>query len=286
MNKIIVYIGDSYAVSSITDYEWLVKKNLIDEKIINYFDFIKYCFLYKKNNSLFSIAQKVKKENCWTNRLAKKLNIEHSNLAMMGSSWQSMLNQALYAILNIKNKEIIFMISCTVNERILIDKIAHLLVQDVSLLDYYEDEEIKQKKEADYLLNNYSHQIKNKINLSVNFLFKKEELEILDTLFTKKIFTIYNLQAVIGILNLIKDYQFFFLPTWYETVRDQMEEITKNKNILETFVLSKIPKEQLDFKSPFTLKDFKSNPYTVHPSFDSQELIAEHYYDFLKNKIK
>lgn len=283
MDKILIYLGDSFTVAGMTDYEWLVEQNLIDKDKINYFDFIKYYFLYKKNNSVFSAALDIRKKNSWVHRLSNKLNAEYINMAMLGASWQLIFNQILYSILNIKNKEIIFIIGCTINERILTDKMSHLLSKDLSLTSFYDNIDIDER--AIFLLDGYSYHIKNKINLNVNFLFKEGQMEIIEILFTKKIFNVYNLQAIMNIINVVKDYQFYFLPSWYETVESQFNELTTDKELLKTFIFNKIPQDQLNLKSPFTLKDFKSNPYTMHPSFHSQELISQHYYNFLKNKI-
>lgn len=282
MEKILIYVGDSFTASAITDYEWLVKNNIIDDSKIRLIDFIKNLFLFNKKDSIFKISLKIKNENSWTNRLAKKINLKYYNLSAIGSSWQSTFNQILYAILNNKDKEIIFIIGCIINERILTNKYASFLTEEMKAVFLYD--QIDMNKHGEYLLDVYSFSRKNRINTNADFLYKKEELELLNNLFNKKIFSIYNLQAIINILNLISNYNFFFLPTWYETFKEQLEEICDDKEILETFIYSKIPKEQLSLKSPLMLKEMKINPYSPHPSFDSQELIAEYYFDFLKNK--
>ena len=123
--------------------------------------------------------------------------------------------------------------------------------------------------------------------MNINNFYSEENRFFLKKTFTKKIYNLYALQSILSIINLLNNYQYkyFFLPSWYETVRDQINETCHNKDILNEFIFNKINKDELDLKSPFTLKKFKSNPYSLHPSFYSQELIANYYYDFLKDKI-
>jgi hypothetical protein len=285
MNKILIYLGDSFAKSGITDYEWLVENELIDDQKINFFDFVKSIGLYNKKKSVFKLAQDIVKKNSWTNRLSGLLGINYFNLSMVGASWQSVFNQILYALLEYKNKEIIFILAAPISERVLIDKIETNVIKKIDLYNLYE---IEENFNSSLLLNNHSyHNQKNKINLDTSFLFSEENLKTINSIFTKKIFDLYNIHAIINIINLLKNenIRFFFLPTWYETVKSQIEEIIKDENFLNKFVFSKIEKDQLNFKSPFLLKNFIKNPYSAHPSFHSQELIANYYYDFLRDKI-
>jgi hypothetical protein len=286
MNKILIYLGDSFAKSGITDYEWLVENELIDDQKINFFDFVKSIGLYNnKKKSVFKLAQDIVKKNSWVNRLSSLLQIDYLNLSMFGASWQSVFNQILYALLEYKNKEIIFILAAPISERVLIDKIETNVIKKIDLYHLYE---IEENFNSSLLLNNHSyHNQKNKINLDTSFLFSEENLKTINSIFTKKIFSLYNIHAIINIINLLKNenIKFFFLPTWYETVKSQIEEIIKDENFLNKFVFSKIEKDQLNFKSPFLLKNFIKNPYSAHPSFHSQELIANYYYDFLRDKI-
>jgi hypothetical protein len=286
MNKILIYLGDSFAKSGITDYEWLVENELIDDQKINFFDFVKSIGLYNnKKKSVFKLAQDIVKKNSWTNRLSGLLGINYFNLSMVGASWQSVFNQILYALLEYKNKEIIFILAAPISERVLIDKIETNVIKKIDLYHLYE---IEENFNSSLLLNNHSyHNQKNKINLDTSLLFSEENLKTINSIFTKKIFDLYNIHAIINIINLLKNenIRFFFLPTWYETIKFQIEEIIKDEDFLNKFVFSKIEKDQLNLESPFLLKNFIKNPYSNHPSFHSQELIANYYYDFLRDRI-
>ena len=284
MKEIIIYVGDSFGMAGITDYEWLVINNIIDKDKIGIFDFIKNFYKYKKQNSIFKLSQEIKNQNAWTNRLANKLEIDYLNLSTMGASWQNVYNQILYSLLEIKNKKLIIIISCPINERIMSSLKKN---ETINLPDFNNFYEIEKNNNSEYLLNNFSFHRKNKLNIKLDFLFTENELILLDQMFDKKTFELLNLQAIIGIINLLitNNINFFFLPTWYETVESQINEISKNNEFINKFIISKIPKDQLTLKSPFLLKNFKKNRFSDHPSFESQEIICDFYYDFVKNKL-
>lgn len=279
----IVFCGDSYAVSSLTDYEWLTKENLIDKKNINEFDFLLNLKNYDKNiNSIFKISQIIKKENSWANRLANLLNIEHVNLGMPGSAWQSVYNQILYALHKWhETEELLFLIATPVNERIISS------LKKEYTFDFFNFYDFEKDSIGDLLLNNSSYFRENKIKHTIDFIFDEQEISLLKELFDKKIFKTVNFQTIVSIINTLKIYgvKFFFLPTWYENFKAQIEELNINKNLLNSFIISKIDEEQLFFMSPTHLKDFKDVGFSSHPSFYSQELIAKYYYDFLRDKI-
>jgi hypothetical protein len=284
VKEIIIYVGDSFGMAGITDYEWLVINNIIDKDKIGIFDFIKNFYKYKKQNSIFKLSQEIKNQNAWTNRLANKLEIDYLNLSTMGASWQNVYNQILYSLLEIKNKKLIIIISCPINERIMSSLKKN---ETINLPDFNNFYEIEKNNNSEYLLNNFSFHRKNKLNIKLDFLFTENELILLDQMFDKKTFELLNLQAIIGIINLLitNNINFFFLPTWYETVESQINEISKNNEFINKFIISKIPKDQLTLKSPFLLKNFKKNRFSDHPSFESQEIICDFYYDFVKNKL-
>ena len=292
MEKILVYAGDSFTFSAITDYEWLIKENIVDEKNIPFVNYLNYFFFYKKkdnSNSIYKVLNKKRIENSWVNRLSNILDIKYINLSVPGASWQTLVNQIIYSLSNIQNKEIIFIIGCPINERILLEIKDKKIINNSNFLkenntsnsqDVLGLYDLEENELTDYLLNNHTYW-----NKKFSNYFDENIEKIINTFFTKKVFSHYNLHAIINIVNLIKEYKFFFLPTWYATVIDGFEEIIENKEVLENFILNKIPREQLYLKSPFILKEVKTTKYSFHPSFDSQKIIADYYYDFLKNKI-
>lgn len=286
MKNLFIYLGDSYAKSGLTDYEWLVDNDLIDINKISLFDFIKNFYRYDNKKSIFSLSQEVKKENSWTNRLSKLLNSNFINLGAYGASWQTVFNQILYAILEYDEKNLIFIITPPINERILTYKINNEIYEKSNMLNFYEIE--KENERADFLLNNYSyHYNKNKLNINLDYFMTKENIDMLSSMFNKKIFNLSALQAIINIINLlnIRKYKYFFLPSWYNTVREQITELSEDTLLLNSFIFSFIKNEELEMRSPFLLKEFKTNPFSQHPSFYSQKQIANYYYEYLKNKI-
>jgi len=286
----IIFCGDSYSVAAFTDYEWLIKQNLIDIKNIRGIDFFNNLKNFNnKNNSFFKISEKIKKENSWANRLANLLNIDYLNLGAPGQSWQGIYNQIIYAIYKWhETDDLLFLISCPINERIISsnERIMGSSKKDPNF-DYFNFYDFEKDSVGDFLLNNSCYFRKNKLNFIVDF-FSKEENELLEETFDKKIFKIMNFQSIVSIINTLKNYniKFFFLPAWYETVESQIEELNVNKKLLNSLIISKISKEELSLKSPMLLKNFKDIGFSPHPSFDSQKIIAEYYYDFLKKKIK
>ena len=283
------FLGDSYAKSGCTDYEFLFENNLIDTKKINYFDFLVSINFYEKKDSIFKLSQDIKEKNSWPYRLSNLLKIEYKNLSMMGASWQLIFNQILYSILEYKNKEIIFIITPPINDRILINKHnKHDQTKNFANMDLYNMYEVEKNFNSDFLLNNYSfHYRENKLNTNIDDIFEKEEMENIYLLLNKKVFNIYNIHAIINILNLLinEKINFFFLPAWYENIKTQFEDIIDDKDFLDKFIFSKIKKEELMLDSPFLLKKLKKTPFSPHPSFHSQELLANYYFDFLKNKL-
>jgi hypothetical protein len=286
----LIFLGDSFTWGGNLDLEYALKNNIVPSDT-SYIDPQKTIFKFYSNEVIYKQLNYHRRKLSWTRSLSKHLGYDFYNLALPGSSLQSMQCRLFEAEKNIDELKIyIICLPLTQVARMLVS-MNSVPIKSILTINGFQDFS-KINKNDEMSQQSYVYKLSDK--LTSHFFMpgdRSEDKVFFEKYFNYEYFAYMFIQSLNSMINYLKNknIKFVILPTWDKTIKMHMPIKKKylsisieSKDMFEFFdmlIAKELEDSQLNFS--FDINNIERLP-CGHPSINAQEEIKN---EFLKHEF-